>query len=223
VDAARIASVGPGLDVVVVAAAPATLALPDRVVRARLDLRGIAVRVFTQPGQKGLVTPLSHRAASPWSAAEGAHPMANDPSTDRGERPGVDRTACRYALIIDDEAQFCGFIAMTLAAIGVESAAFPTAKSAIAALDERHPMIIFLDIALHNSDAIDVIRDLSGKGYRGTVQVVSGAKPYLLAAIQRTAAQHRLNLMPPLAKPVDDQMIRDVIAALDSRRAEAAN
>ena len=101
--------------------------------------------------------------------------------------------AAPFALVIDDEEPICRLIAGALAQLGIESATFPTAKPAIAALDQRWPSIIFLDVALAQSDAIDVIKGLSEKHYDGVVQLMSGAKPYLLAAIDRIAV--RLSLI----------------------------
>jgi ActR/RegA family two-component response regulator len=117
-----------------------------------------------------------------------------------------------FALVIDDEEPICRLIAGALAQLGIESATFPTAKPAIAALDERWPSIIFLDVALSQSDAIDVIKGLSEKHYDGVVQLMSGAKPYLLAAIDRIAVRYAVKLLPALHKPVVDAMIREAVA-----------
>src|SRR5258708_28723681 len=65
-----------------------------------------------------------------------------------------------FALIVDDQEPICRVIAMTLAQLGVESASFLTAKPAVASLDQRLPEVIFLDVALENSAAIDVIKGL---------------------------------------------------------------
>jgi ActR/RegA family two-component response regulator len=120
--------------------------------------------------------------------------------------------AAPYALVIDDEEPICRLIAGALAELGIESATFPTAKPAIAALDERWPSIIFLDVALAQSDAIDVIKGLSEKRYDGVVQLMSGAKPYLLAAIDRIAVRYAVKLLPALHKPVGEAMVREAVA-----------
>lgn len=117
-----------------------------------------------------------------------------------------------FALVIDDEESICRLIAASLAQLGIESAAFPNAKLALAALDQRRPSIIFLDVALAQSDAIDVIKGLSEKHYDGVVQLMSGAKPYLLAAIDRIAVRYAVKLLPALHKPVGETMIREAVA-----------
>jgi CheY-like chemotaxis protein len=121
------------------------------------------------------------------------------------------REAPPFALVIDDRDTFCKFVARTLARLGVESAAYATAKAAIAALDRRRPEIIFLDVALEQSDAIDVIKGLSEKHYTGIVQLMSGGRLPLIESIRCIGARRGLVLRPALQKPVRAQAIRDVI------------
>lgn len=64
---------------------------------------------------------------------------------------------------------------------GLVVQSFHAAADAVAALDEHgHPDIVFLDIALGESDAVEVIRSLGAKHYTGTVQLMSGSKSPLL-------------------------------------------
>ena len=120
-----------------------------------------------------------------------------------------------FAFVIDDEEEICQLLASTLGKLGIESATFSAAKPAVAALEHRWPAIIFLDVALEQSDAIDVIKGLSEKHYRGTVQLISRGRPWLLEALQRLAMRHALTLRPPLQKPVHGDTIRKVIASVE--------
>jgi DNA-binding NtrC family response regulator len=148
------------------------------------------------------------------AGCEAVPPLPNIPCDDRSEvgAPIGGAGVAPFAFIVDDQEDICRFIATTLEALGIESAAFQSAKPAIAALDQRHPTIIFLDIALEQSDAIDVVKGLSQKHYDGIVQLMSGGKPWLLAAIERIASRYALKLLPPLQKPVGAEMIREAIA-----------
>jgi CheY-like chemotaxis protein len=119
-----------------------------------------------------------------------------------------------FALVIDDERHISELVATTLGKLGIDSAIFATAKPAVAAIDQRWPAIIFLDVALEQSDAYDVIRGLSEKHYDGIVQLMSSGRPWLLEALQRLARRHGLRLCPPIQKPVKDDMIRAVIASV---------
>ena len=93
----------------------------------------------------------------------------------------------RYAFIIDDEEGICRLITLTLAALGVKSEFFHTAGEACAAIEHRRPALIFLDIALKGSDAIDVLRELGEKSYTGTVQLMSGSNQALLEDVRRAS------------------------------------
>src|ERR1700722_2196196 len=97
-----------------------------------------------------------------------------------------------FALVIDDQQEICRTVAAALAGVGVESATYATAKPAISSLDQRWPDVIFLDVALEQSDAIDVIKGLSEKHYTGIVQLMSGGRLALLEAVQRIGARYGL-------------------------------
>jgi EAL domain-containing protein (putative c-di-GMP-specific phosphodiesterase class I)/ActR/RegA family two-component response regulator len=119
-----------------------------------------------------------------------------------------------HALIVDDEPGICKVIAMTLTAMGIESECFHSARDAVAALQARLPAIIFLDVALEGSDAIDVIRGLGEQGYSGVVQLMSGSNIALLEDVARVGARHGLTMRPPLEKPFRAEAIRHIISSL---------
>jgi DNA-binding NtrC family response regulator len=123
------------------------------------------------------------------------------------------KSTAPFALIIDDQEALCRSIAIVLAAVGVESASHQTADSAIAALDQRRPDIIFLDMALEQSDAIDVMKALSAKHYAGIVQLMSGGKPLLLEAVRSIGTRAGLLVRPPLQKPFRADAVREVIVS----------
>ncbi len=121
------------------------------------------------------------------------------------------KIAAPFAVVVDDEEAICQFVARVLAGLGVESSTYQTAKPAIASFDQRRPDIIFLDIALKQSDAIDVIKGLGEKHYTGIVQLMSGGRLPLLEAVQRIGARNGLLLRTPLQKPFRAEAIRDAI------------
>jgi two-component system, OmpR family, response regulator len=134
--------------------------------------------------------------------------MATDAAR-RGEEPHL-------ALVIDDDAKMRHFIETTLTQLGVRVAAFQTAPEALAALDAGYPAVIFLDVALLRSDAIDVLRGLGERRYGGLVQLMSGGRPLLLEAIQRIGVRHGIRLAPPLNKPFAREAIGQLIENLPS-------
>jgi DNA-binding NtrC family response regulator len=144
----------------------------------------------------------------------GQPPSPKIQTSDRIQTTVNDSNASAFAFIIDDELGICQLVATTLSKLGIESATFSAAKPALASLYERWPVIIFLDIALDHSDAYDVIRGLSEKRYAGTIQLMSGAKPWLLKSTQGLATRYALTLSPPLQKPFQGDAIRVVIERL---------
>jgi DNA-binding NtrC family response regulator len=116
------------------------------------------------------------------------------------------------AYVVDDDDAICRIMAMTLATLGVESETFHTAKDALAALDRRRPAVIFLDVALKQSDAIDVVHGLDAKHYAGVVHLMSG-NPSLAEAVQRIGARKGVTFGAPLHKPFRRDAI---IGALES-------
>ena len=118
-----------------------------------------------------------------------------------------------HAFVIDDEDGICKLIMMTLATMGIEAKKFHTAAEAVAALDRELPAIIFLDVALEKSDAIDVIRGLGERGYAGIVQLMSGTNAELLEDVRRIGARHGLNMRQPISKPFRADAIRHVVTS----------
>jgi EAL domain-containing protein (putative c-di-GMP-specific phosphodiesterase class I)/ActR/RegA family two-component response regulator len=123
----------------------------------------------------------------------------------------VAHPAAPCAFVVDDEEGICKVIAMTLTTMGVTSEKFHTAPEAVAALDKGLPSIIFLDVALKKSDAIDVIRGLGERSYRGNVQLMSGSNVELLEDVRRIGARHGLTMRPPLTKPFRAESIRHIV------------
>jgi DNA-binding NtrC family response regulator len=120
----------------------------------------------------------------------------------------------QLAVVIDDDATIRDFMATTLAQLGMKVEIFQIAKEALASLDNRHPVIIFLDVALLQSDAIDVLRGLGERRYGGTVQLMSGGRPSLLEAVRRIGVRHGISLATPLNKPFAREAIVQIVENL---------
>jgi DNA-binding NtrC family response regulator len=134
-----------------------------------------------------------------------------EPNKDRIGIVPAGEPSAPIAFVIDDERGICLFVGKVLEKLGFAVSTFSKADEALAALGRLAPKIIFLDIALKQSDAIDVIKGLGEQRYAGIIQLMSG-NPRLLEAIQRVAERDRLNIRPPLSKPFKGEAIRQVIA-----------
>ena len=67
----------------------------------------------------------------------------------------------QLAVVIDDDEEVRRFIAAVITPLGMPVESFEAANEAFATIHSCHPAIIFLDVALLRSDAIDVLRGLA--------------------------------------------------------------
>jgi DNA-binding response OmpR family regulator len=104
--------------------------------------------------------------------------------------------------VIDDDPAVRAVVRMGLAKLNIDVMEFSSAKPALAALDEvRHPSVILLDVALSQSDAVDVVRGLQMRKYNGTVRLMSGARQDLIDAVQRIGLREGVSFDTALHKP----------------------
>jgi DNA-binding NtrC family response regulator len=120
----------------------------------------------------------------------------------------------QLAVVIDDDADVRRIIEAALRQRGMQAQSFPAANEAFASIDSRAPAIIFLDVALLRSDAIDVLRGLGERRYGGVVQLMSGGRPSLLEAVARIGVRHGLKLATPLNKPLAHDAIVQAVEHL---------
>ena len=120
-----------------------------------------------------------------------------------------DRYKC---VVIDDDPDICDVISRVLSKIGVTSRSLASADALERALKEPHPEVIFLDVALDRSDAIDGIRILRQGCFAGAVQLISGKDPELLKDIKAIGERHGLKMLDPLRKPFRSENLRQIFA-----------
>ena len=114
--------------------------------------------------------------------------------------------------VIDDEEGICKFVSGAVSSMDYEADYFTSAPLALRALKHCSPAVIFLDIAIGGSDAVEVIRVLGQRQYRGVVQLMSGSNPEILEDVRRVGERHKLIMRPPLKKPFRIDAIRTVLA-----------
>jgi FixJ family two-component response regulator len=166
-----------------------------------------------------------------WSPAGAAAPVGAEPS-ERGGAPASAKSDAkqasdakptagapldRFAFVVDDNDSICRVMAMTLATLGIESETFHTAKDALAALGRRRPAVIFLDVALSQSDAIDVVHGLDAQRYDGVVHLMSG-NPSLIEAVQRIGIRKGVTFGVPMPKPFRRETIVAIVEGLGLTR-----
>jgi DNA-binding NtrC family response regulator len=122
----------------------------------------------------------------------------------------------RRMFVIDDQADIRQFVTDAFAGQGFTIESFETAQTALAALGGAHPAVIFLDVALLHSDAIDVLIGLGERDYDGVVYLMSAGRSQLVEGVRRLGARHGVRLAPPLSKPVEHGALLKAVEAVKS-------
>ena len=118
--------------------------------------------------------------------------------------------------IVDDEPAICQFLSHAATQCAAMPESFPSIKRLSVGLSKRTPGLIFLDISLEGSDAIDGIRMLAKSKFSGLVQLISGADRELLNDVRHVGEQYSLRMLPPLSKPLDPGTVKEVFGLLRS-------
>lgn len=124
--------------------------------------------------------------------------------------------------IIDDEPAIQNLIATAISSFGALIERFDNANDALKAVPKLNPKLIFLDLSLKGSDAVEVIRGLSSLHFKGIVQLVSGQNAGLLKDLQLIGLRHAITMLPPLQKPFRVDAVRTITREVfsDTLRAE---
>jgi EAL domain-containing protein (putative c-di-GMP-specific phosphodiesterase class I)/FixJ family two-component response regulator len=119
----------------------------------------------------------------------------------------------RLAYVLDDEPPIRAIVCKILGSLGFAPHEFADPTSLFADIKKASPELIVLDLALGQSDAIEVIRHLETFSYKGKVLLISGRDHATLGEIQRIGEQHGLTMVPPVKKPFRAADIRNSLAA----------
>ncbi len=138
-------------------------------------------------------------------------PPADDATAQQQPRPGQNRS---HAFVVDDEAQVRGMVSNVLTACGYIAHQLASGIEVEAALIQWPPSLIVLDLALGNSDAVEVIRTLAATRYAGDLLLISGRDEATLSEVNRIGEHRGLNMLPPLTKPFRVEALRERIGGV---------
>jgi EAL domain-containing protein (putative c-di-GMP-specific phosphodiesterase class I)/FixJ family two-component response regulator len=128
------------------------------------------------------------------------HPVTDDPVR-----------SAPLCYVVDDEPEIRRILVCALEGSGCRTVEFSCACDVIAALAEARPEIIFLDVSLAGSDAVEVIRGAAAHHFTGFVQLISGKEPALLEEIRRIGIRHGVHMLSPLSKPFRADAVRHIL------------
>jgi EAL domain-containing protein (putative c-di-GMP-specific phosphodiesterase class I) len=90
---------------------------------------------------------------------------------------------------------------------GIDTEEFADSHALRAALAQRMPDIVFLDVRSETSEAAECLAALGAAGYRGPVQLTLSRGAKHLTQIQTIGKQQHLHLLPVLRKPFETSVI----------------
>jgi EAL domain-containing protein (putative c-di-GMP-specific phosphodiesterase class I)/CheY-like chemotaxis protein len=116
--------------------------------------------------------------------------------------------------VVDSDASIRHFLSLVLHGVGVDTEEFAHGKSIEAALGIREPNLVFLNIVLESSEAIETVIALGRRGYSGHIQLMSARGSAVLAHVKSIGEQHRLQMLPVLKKPFETSAIIKILQEL---------
>ncbi|MGD0148532.1 MAG: EAL domain-containing response regulator [Xanthobacteraceae bacterium] len=143
----------------------------------------------------------------------GATPAQTIAATPEAEAPPSEARA-PLCFVIDADASIRHFLSLILHGSGIDTEEFPDGQAIRTALGRRQPKLVFLNIALESSDAIECVLALSRSGYTGAVQLMSNRGSAVLAHVKSIGEQHHLRMLPVLKKPFETSVVLKVLQEL---------
>jgi EAL domain-containing protein (putative c-di-GMP-specific phosphodiesterase class I) len=116
--------------------------------------------------------------------------------------------------VVDEESSIRHFLSLILHGSGIDTEEFGDGASFRKAMGRRSPDLVFLNIGLESSEAIESVVALGKMGYFGFVQLMSNRGSAVLEHVKSVGEQHRLQMLPVLKKPFDTSAIVAIMQEL---------
>jgi EAL domain-containing protein (putative c-di-GMP-specific phosphodiesterase class I)/FixJ family two-component response regulator len=119
----------------------------------------------------------------------------------------------RRVCVLDDEAEIRAFVCHVAARSGFAALAFSSTAALLESVSRESPDILVLDLALGQSDAVEVMSELARLSFRGKLLLISGRDEATLREIKHMGAVKGLLMLPPLKKPFRAAALHDRLLA----------
>jgi DNA-binding NtrC family response regulator len=121
--------------------------------------------------------------------------------------PTPERPTC---LVVDDDPAVVRTLHTILGDRRCGPSEFHNAEDVVVTCEQSTPDVLFLDVALGEFDAVDVIRALGERRYAGAIVLISGLHA-LLADVAKVGERRGLRMLPPLTKPFRAHQIKSIL------------
>jgi EAL domain-containing protein (putative c-di-GMP-specific phosphodiesterase class I)/FixJ family two-component response regulator len=135
---------------------------------------------------------------------------------------GAGRARELSAYVLDDEAHIGTLVCQVLGRCGFASQQFTSPAPFFVEVKKASPDLIVLDLALGQSDAVEVIRRLDVLDFKGKVLLISGRDQATLIEITQIGERHGLAMLLPLTKPFRVSELKSRLDAPHSQSTPAA-
>jgi EAL domain-containing protein (putative c-di-GMP-specific phosphodiesterase class I) len=127
-------------------------------------------------------------------------------------------------MICDEESSMRHFLSLVLQGRSVDAEEYVDGSAMRRAISGKPADLIFIDVPLEATDALETIELLSQASYRGAVQLMSHRGAAVMERVRKIGEQKKLRMLPPLKKPFDAQAIQKILLELEIGlpRAQAA-
>ena len=140
-----------------------------------------------------------------------AVPPADPAAAPEAAVPAPGSTRTPLCFIIDEESSIRHFVSLILQGTGIDTMEFADGEAFRTARSPRAPDLIFLNINLDASDAIQSIEALGKLAYTGAVQLMSNRGSAVLESLKQIGEQHKLRMLPVLKKPFETAAIQKIV------------
>ena len=130
------------------------------------------------------------------------------------ESPPLSPGGAPLCYVVDEEPSIRHFLSLVLHGSGVDAVEFADGASMRKAVETQPPALIFHNISLESTDAIESVIALARLKYRGSIQLMSARGAAVLEHVKSIGAQHKLNMLPVLKKPFETDAIIKIIQEL---------
>jgi EAL domain-containing protein (putative c-di-GMP-specific phosphodiesterase class I) len=124
------------------------------------------------------------------------------------------RNAAPVCFLVDQEPSMRHFLSLVMHGLGIDTVEFADGASLRDALGSKKPDLVFHDVALDSSDAIETVLALGKQGFRGPMQLMSNRGSAVLEHIKSIGVQHALHMLPVLKKPFETDALVKIVSGL---------
>lgn len=105
-------------------------------------------------------------------------------------------------LIVEDHSLLAEYMAMVAEDLGWKVEIAECAREFQRKIEPSHPAVLALDLGLPDGDGVELLRHLSGVGYKGAILIISGCDESVLETCGRLAELLGLRVTGHVQKPL---------------------